>query len=132
MLRTLTLIALLLVGFGQIASAKEENKPRPKTLRGIFSKVDGGTLTVITRGDSGEKTHAINVDAKTLVERETDLDETTNTGEGGRPVTRAKREKVALTDLKEGVQLSVTYVENQPATSVLVLRPKKSKEKERE
>jgi hypothetical protein len=110
------------------AHSEEKNTPRRQTCTGELTRVEGTTLTVTRRGDSGEKSDTFTLDTTTRVLIETDQDETIKTNEGDR--TRPKRAEAKLADLKTGQRVSVTYTTDNKAVEVVGLRPLKPRKKE--
>lgn len=122
--------SLILAGclvLGLRLAAEEKGQPRPQKLTGTLTKVEGAALTVVIRGDSGERSETFSTDASTKVLIETDQDETVKVkGEGGdRDVTRPKTAPVKLADLKIGQRVSVTHTADKKASEVMGLRPPK-------
>ena len=110
-------------------------KARPKTFTGQLTKIDDKSLTVQTRGDSGEKNETFTITAETKFRIETDKNETVKVkGEGGdREVTKAVIANAKASDLKTGQRVTVTYDAEKRALDVLGLRAaKKRTEGERE
>lgn len=132
MFRILGLSLAFLAGSALLAEEKEKPRPKITKLTAEVSKADAASLTVVQRGDSGEKTHAFTLDAKTKIILETDQDETVMVkSEGGeKDVTRPKRKDGTAADLKAGQRVMVTAGEDKKATEVVVIRLKKKKEGE--
>ncbi len=126
---TLTFVA---AGDGE---GEKKGKARPKSYTGQLAKIDDKSLTVQTRGDSGEKSETFTFTADTKFRVETDKDETVKVkGEGGeRTVTKAVVANAKAADFKTGQRVMVIYDEDRKALDVLGLRAiKRGKEGGRE
>jgi hypothetical protein len=116
-------LAVVLASVG--AQAEEgEGKPKPKSFGGQLSKIEGNSISVLQRGDSGERSESFTTDNDTKVLIETDQDETVP-GEGGGTRTRPKLAEAKLSDLKVGQRVTVSYLEGGKAVKVIGHRPPK-------
>lgn len=129
-LMSLTFLVLSIVS---VHAEQEKGTPRPQKVRGTLSRLDGTSLTVTSRGDSGEKQHPFTVDdaTKVLIEGMEDI-KVKIKGEGGeREVVRPKTTSGKIGDLKIGQQLTITHVDGK-AREIQVHRlavPKKEGER---
>ena len=113
------------------ARAEEKEKEKPKSFVGSVAKVEGASLTVVSRSDKGERseTFAVGADAKVMVE--TDEDVEVKGGEGGGTKKVPKVVEAKLGDLKVGQRATVLYDEAGKAVKVLGHRaPAKKPSKE--
>lgn len=102
--------------------AQEKGKPRVMSATGVVSKVDASALTLLQRGDSGERSIQFALGAQTRVLVQTGEDEVVK-GEGGRERKMPKTKEGKTVDLKFEQRVTVSYTEVGKADSVLVLRP---------
>jgi len=119
-----TALALVAIGI-----AEEKDRPRPRNLTGQVSKIDTGSLTVLQRGDSGERSTTFAISPQTKILVQTDEDEKIKGGEGGeRTVPKTREGKIA--DVKVEQRVTVGFVDAGKADSVLVLRAPKPRKGE--
>lgn len=111
--------------------AQEKEKPRVINATGIVSKVDAGSLTVVQRGDSGERSTTFVVGAQTKVLVQTNEDDVVK-GEGGRERKTPKTKEGKSADLKVDQRVTVSYAEAGKADTILILRPTPPRKKEGE
>lgn len=105
------------------AEGAEEGKgTKPKSVTAPIEKIDGATVMLVRRGDSGESQVSTTLTTDTEIVVETDED-TTVAGEGGEQRKRPKTRAGAAAELKEGQRVSVAYKEDGSAVRILVLRP---------
>jgi hypothetical protein len=128
---------LILAAFSGVlfvtAGAEEKERPRPQTFRGMLTKVEATSITVTSKGDSGERSEIIGLTNTTKIVLESKEDEKIKVkGEGGnREITRAKRVEGKLADLKVNQRVTVSVLDKK-AIEILVLRePQRKKEGDR-
>lgn len=117
----MSLSVMVIVSFVAYSSGQEQGKPRPKSLTGVLSKFDGRSLTVTQRGDSGERMTTFAVGDQTKILRQTNEDVSVP-GEGGRERKTPKTEAAKTADLKADQRVTVGFIEDGKADSVLILR----------
>lgn len=120
-----TALALVSIGI-----AEEKDRPRPKTLTGQVSKIDAGALTVLQRGDSGERSTTFTLSPQTKILVQTDADEKIKGGEGGERIV-AKTREGKIADVKVEQRVTVSFIETGKADSILVLHAPKPRKGER-
>lgn len=111
--------------------AQEKEKPRAMNATGVVSKVDAGSLTVVQRGDSGERSTTFVVGAQTKILVQTNEDDVVK-GEGGRERKIPKTREGKTADLKVDQRVTVSFAEAGKADSILILRPTPPRKKEGE
>lgn len=111
------------------AIAEEKGKRRPQTYPGTLSKVEGNSLTIMQKGDKGERSEIfiVTADTKIRVETEEDVKVKVKKEREEREVTVPKVIEAKLADLKIGERVTVTCVADKKATDVLAHRPAKKK-----
>jgi len=110
---------------------QEKGKPRAQSASGVVSKIDGTSLTITQRGDSGERSTMFAIGAQTKILIQTNEDNIVK-AEGGndRKVPKTKEGKIA--DVKVDQRVAVGFAEAGKADSVLVLRASPPRKKEGE
>lgn len=103
-------------------SGQEKGRPQSKNLTGAVSKVDPTSLTVLQRGDSGDRTTLFAISPSTKILLQTNDDETAKAGEG-RERKIPKTKEGASSDIKLNQRVTVSFTETGKADSILVLRP---------
>lgn len=121
---------LLLVGFVGVSFGEEKEKPKPQTATGELGAVAADSVTLVQRGDKGERSTTFKIDASTQVAAETDQDEET-AGEGGKKKLRPKQAAAKLSDLKTGQRIAVTHLDGKASKIVALRVVKKKKEGEK-
>jgi len=111
--------------------AQEKGKPRTMNATGVVSKVAADSLTLVQRGDSGERSTMFAIGAQTKILVQTSDDEVVK-GEGGRERKTPKTKEGKAADLKVDQRVTVSYAEAGKADSILVLRPAPARKKEGE
>jgi ferric-dicitrate binding protein FerR (iron transport regulator) len=114
------------LGDSRVFAKDNDGGPRLKKVQGEIAKLGGNAIGLVQRGDEGEKTLVITVDPKTQVFIESDQTEEVR-GEGGKTVTRPKVVEGALSDLKVGMRIAATCMEDGKAVKILVSRPRPTK-----
>jgi len=109
--------------------AQEKGKPRTMTVTGVVSKVAADSLTLVQRGDSGERSTTFAIGAQTKILVQTSEDEVVK-GEGGRERKTPKTRDAKAADLKVDQRVTVSYAEAGKAASILVLRPTPARKNE--
>jgi len=115
-------ILAILLALGGHSAAQEKGKPRAQMITGVASKVDANSLTLIQRGDAGERmtTFALTPQSKVFVETSED---TVIKGEGGRERKIPKTREGKVADVKVEQRITVTFTEAGKADSIRILRP---------
>ncbi len=110
---------------------QEKKKPRAQSASGVVSKIDGASLTITQRSDSGERSIIFAIGAQTKILIQTNEDNIVK-GEGGneRKVPKTKEGKIA--DVKADQRVTVGFAEAGKADSVLVQRATPPRKKEGE
>ena len=100
---------------------EREGGRRSPIVSGFVTKVEGNKFTITRRGDGGERSQTVTIDANTRVQVQTDQDETVK-GEGGRERKVPKVAKGAAADVKVGKYVAAAVGEGERAVRVTVLR----------
>jgi len=126
----------LMGGDGQVFAGEQDAKPRLHRSTGALGSIDAGKITIVQRGDRGERSLSFSIGKDTKVFVQTDQDEKVKVrGEGGeRTVKRPKVAQGKLSDLKEAQRVTVTHDARGKAVKIFghrPPRPRKSGEGER-
>lgn len=124
-------LACITAAFVADSSPEEKGKPRFKSVTGVVSKVQAGSLTITQRGDSGERQSDFSVGAQTKIAVESHEDTVTK-GEGGSERKTPKTRDGTVADLKVDQRVTVRFTEVGKADSVLIMRPAPPRKKEGE
>jgi hypothetical protein len=126
-------IGLLLMGAAVTTDmlAQEKGKPRTMNATGVVSKVAADSLTLVQRGDSGERSTTFVVGAQTKILVQTSEDEVVK-GEGGRERKIPKTKEGKTADLKVDQRVTVSFADTGKADSILILRPAPARKNEGE
>jgi len=115
------------VGQSQVFAGDEERGPRTSRIGGELAAVGADSITIVQRGERGETTKTLAVDAQTKVVIESDQTEQVK-GERGEPTYRVKLVDGTLGDLKVGRRVTVTCTEDGKATLIVLHRAKPRRE----
>lgn len=121
-----SLCAALALAFAGVrgASAAEKKGPPTHTARGELTKIEGKSLTVTSKGDSGEKSVTVTADDSTKILLPSD-----KPAAGGKEGAKGTQHvEGKLSDLKVGDRVSVTYKDDNTATRIEVGKPQAPKE----
>ncbi len=110
------------------AEGGEKEKSRMSLFGGEITRVDGQSVTVVRRGDSGETSQTFTLSKDTQVLLQTDKMEVVGKGEGGEVKQRPLMEKGLLTDLEVGKRVKVETMEGATAVRIVVLPPPKPRQ----
>lgn len=126
-------IGLLFLSTAAMAEmlAQEKGKPRTMNATGVVSKMAANSLTLVQRGDSGERSTTFVVGAQTKILVQTSEDEVVK-GEGGRERKIPKTKEGKAANLKVDQRVTVSYAEAGKADSILILRPALTRKNEGE
>lgn len=122
------LVAVVLVAvLGLTAAAEEAKHVKLERFGGTITKVEEGKVTVVSKGESGEKTMTFTVDDKTKIRVPTGETEEV-TGENGEKKTRPKMKDGTVADLKAEQLVHVGYKKDGNVAVVVYVVPPKPKE----
>ncbi len=110
---------------------QEKERPRAQSISGVVSKIDGSSLTITQRGDSGERSTVFAIGAQTKILIQTNEDNIVK-GEGGRERKVPKTKEGKIGDVKADQRVTVGFAETGKADSVLILRATPPRKKEGE
>src|SRR5262245_57812429 len=112
------LISLALLALACVLAAEEPKAPKLDKRSGVLGSIGSGELTLIQRGDGGERKTTFLYGPKVKVQRETD-DNMTVAGEGGRTREVPKIDDAAATELAAGQRVTITATVEKELVSVL-------------
>lgn len=114
-------ICAVSIAIATASVGEEKGKPRAQSAIGVVSKIDGSSLTITQRGDSGERSTTFAIDAQTKILLQTNDDDIVK-GEGGRERKVPKTKEGKIADVKVDQRVTIGFAKAGKADSVLVLR----------
>jgi len=111
------------VCLGSLALAEEGKGPKLVGVSGEIAAIDGASITIVRKKDSGQTTETITTNADTKVLLPTD--ETEAGGEGGK---KRKYTEGKVSDLKVGDRVRAECTEDKVAVKIQVQAPPAKKE----